>query len=386
MNVTILLLSLAAFASSASLRVTDALLPRVASQFGVGLAAASAAVTAFSMAYGLMQVLFGPLGDRFGKLRVISAAAGAAAVASLACYAARGFEALLVARAAAGGFCACIIPLSMAWIGDVVPYPERQPVLARFLVGQITGVSAGAALGGFAAASSDWRWPFAVLGAWLAAACVALAFAARRDPAPRAASSRFFRDLAGVLAARWARVVVATVFVEGMLVFGALAFVPTHLHFARGMKLSTAGLMLVAFGFGGVGFALVVRRAVRRLGETGLAGFGTLLLAFGLALLALAPWAALAPFGCLLAGFGFYMLHNTLQTNATQMSPQRRGAGMALFASSYYLGQSVGVAVAGGVAQAWGTASLIAAACILIIPAGLAFTRLRAARAHSEEG
>ena len=376
LNSTILLLSIAAFASAASLRVTDALLPRIAAQFGVGLAGASAAITAFAIAYGAMQLLFGPLGDRFGKLRVIAVAAGGAAIASLACFAAAGFEAFLVARAAAGGFCACIIPLSMAWIGDVVPYEERQPVLARFLIGQIMGVAAGAALGGFAAEASDWRWPFAALGAWLALACLALAFAARRDPAPRTASSRFFRDLPAVLRARWARVVVVTVFVEGMLVFAALAFVPTHLHFARGMDLSKAGLMLVAFGFGGVGFALVVRRAVRRLGETGLASGGTLLLAMSLALVGLAPWAAFAPFACLLAGFGFYMLHNTLQTNATQMAPERRGAGMALFASSYYMGQSAGVALAGGIAQAWGTTPLIVGASVLLVPAGLGFARL----------
>ena len=382
MNSTILILSFAAFASAASMRVTDALLPRVASQFDVGLAGASSAITAFSIAYGVMQLLFGALGDRFGKLRVIAAATGGAALASLACYAAGGFQALLVARAVAGGFCACIIPLSMAWIGDVVPYEERQPVLARFLIGQIMGVAAGAALGGFAAESSDWRWPFAALGGWLALACVALAFAARRDPTPRSRSSRFLRDLAGVLSGHWARVVVVTVLVEGMLVFAALAFVPTHLHFARGMDLRQAGLMLVAFGFGGVGFALVVRHAVRRLGETGLAIGGTVLLALGIALVALVPWPAFAPVGCLLAGFGFYMLHNTLQTNATQMSPERRGAGMALFATCFYFGQSVGVAAAGGVAQAWGTTPLLVGACLLIVPAGFAFARLRQRRPH----
>ncbi|HUI98707.1 MAG TPA: hypothetical protein VLY46_00645, partial [Usitatibacter sp.] len=74
------------------------------------------------------------------------------------------------------------------------------------------------------------------------------------------------------------------------------------------------------------------------------------------------------------------MLHNTLQTNATQMSPARRGAGMALFAWSYYMGQSAGVALAGGAAQAWGTTPLIVGACVLIVPAGLAFARLRAKR------
>ncbi len=41
------------------------------------------------------------------------------------------------------------------------------------------------------------------------------------------------------------------------------------------------------------------------------------------------------------------MLHNTLQTNATQMSPEARGTAVAIFSSALYLGQTVGVATAG---------------------------------------
>ncbi len=363
------------------MRVTDALLPRLAADFAVGIAAAAGAITAFSVAYGAMQLLFGPLGDRFGKLRVIAAAAAGASIASFGCFAAPDFGTLLAARAIAGGFCACIIPLGMAWIGDVVPYEDRQPVLARFLLGQILGVAAGSALGGFAAETASWRWPFAALGTWLLAGAALLAAAARRDPAPRRASGgTFARDLAGVAARPWARVVVACVFLEGMLVFGALAFVPTHLHFARGVELSHAGLAVVAFALGGVVFALFARHAVRRLGEAGLARWGTLLLAAGLALVAWSPARAIAPAACFVAGLGFYMLHNTLQTNATQMAPEMRGAAMALFASLYFLGQSAGVASAGALAQRTGTTPVLLGAALALIPVGLAFARLRRER------
>ena len=43
-------------------------------------------------------------------------------------------------------------------------------------------------------------------------------------------------------------------------------------------------------------------------------------------------------------GLGFYALHNTLQTNATQMTPQARGTAVAIFSSAIYLGQMLGVA------------------------------------------
>lgn len=386
MKLPIFLLSLAAFASAASIRVTDALLPRIAADFEIGIARAAAVVTGFTLAYGLMQVFFGPLGDRFGKLRVISYASAVAALASLACVLAPGFESFVLARIVAGAFCASIIPLSMAWIGDVVPYGERQPVLARFLVGQITGLAAGSAVGGFAAEQLQWRWPFGALAAWLAVTCVLLAIAARHDPAPRAQDSHMTRDAKSILASGWARVVVLTVFAEGMVVLGAFAFIPTHLHFQRGVPLSIAGLAVVAYAVGGLAFALFAAPIVSRLGEVRLAVAGTLMMALGCVVVAWSPGAAGAAAGCLVAGLGFYGFHNTLQTNATQMAPRRRGAAMALFASFLFLGQSVGVAIAGVLVERLGTTMVILGAGLAVIPIGITFAALRRARAASEAG
>lgn len=363
------------------MRVTDALLPRLASDFHLGIGRASAVVTGFAVAYGLMQVLFGPLGDRFGKLRVISYSTAAASAASLACVFAPGFDGLLVARIFAGAFCGCIIPLAMAWIGDVVPYERRQPILARFLLGQILGLASGTAIGGFAAEQAGWRWPFAGLAVWLAICSALIGLASRRDPVPRLEkASHFARDAAGILTQHWPRVVVGTVFVEGMLVFGALAFIPTHLHFNRGLDLSTAGLALIPYAAGGVAFALFAGPIVRALGEVNLSRLGTLLLMSGCLVVAWAPSAWLAAAGCLVAGLGFYGLHNTLQTNATQMSPERRGAGMALLASLFFLGQSFGVAVAGALVERVGTTTVLVAAGIAMLPVGLTFAALRARR------
>src|SRR5260221_6859092 len=150
------------------MRVTDAMLPRIAADFDVGIAGAAAVITVFAIAYGVMQMVFGPLGDRYGKLRVIASASGAAAVASAACFSVGEFTALVAARAIAGGFRACIIPLAMAWIGDTVDYRDRQPVLARFLLGQILGIWAGAAVGGLGAEDPALRPPVAPPDPWFA--------------------------------------------------------------------------------------------------------------------------------------------------------------------------------------------------------------------------
>ena len=347
----ILLLSLAAFASAASMRLVDAMLPRIGREFQVGLSQAAVAITVFSVAYGVTQVAFGPLGDRFGKLRVIALASLGAAAATVCCVLAPGYWGFVAARLFAGALCGAIIPMSMAWIGDVVPYDQRQSVIARFLLGQIVGLGGGAAVGGIAADQAAWRWPFAVIAAWLLVVGLLLLAASRADPVPKRAGQGSFRELLRVLERPWARIVIATVGVEGLLVFGALAFVPTHLHAARGFTLATSGLAMLAYAAGGIFFAVFARTIIARLGEVRLAAIGAILVAVGFALIGWTPVWFVAPVGCLLGGLGFYMLHNTLQANATEMAPERRGAGMALFASMLFLGQSVGVGLAGVVAE-----------------------------------
>jgi predicted MFS family arabinose efflux permease len=363
------------------MRLCDAVLPRLASEYQIGISAASNVVTVFAVAYGVMQFVLGPMGDRFGKLRVIALACGMASLASLACAGASTFGGLLVARLAAGACCACVIPLSMAWIGDVTPYESRQPVLARFLIGQILGLTIGGAAGGLAAEHAYWQWPFLVIAAWFAIAAALLGRAARRQPSgAQAGSGHLFADVAAVLREPWARVVVATVFLEGVTLLGALAFIATHLHFERGSSLALAGLILTAFGAGGFAFAAIAPSAVRRLGEPGLAVAGTLLMALALVAIAWVPLLAAAPFACFAAGLGFYMFHNTLQTNATQMAPRRRGAAVALFASLFFLGQSIGVAIAGWFVERAGTSLVITGAAFAVLPVGFAFAALRRSR------
>jgi predicted MFS family arabinose efflux permease len=376
---TIVLLSLAAFASAASMRVMDALLFRISSEYGVGLASASNTVTAFAILYGLLQLLMGPLGDRHGKLRVIAAACGAAAVSSLACVLAPSYATLLLARAATGASCAAVIPLAMAWIGDTTPYESRQGVLARFLLGQITGLSAGAALGGFAAESGFWQWPFAALAAWFLVVGALLGRAAWRQPSgAHAVGGNLVTNLLEVLRTPGVPRVVITVFLEGMVLLGGLAFVATHLHAARGASMPVAGAMFFAVSAGGVVFALFARRVVPVLGEARLAALGTAVVVLSVLGIAWAPSLAAAPVTCFGAGLGFYMLHNTLQTNATQMAPTRRGAAVALFASLFFLGQSVGVALAGRIAEAIGTHWMLTISALALLPIGLGFAALRA--------
>ena len=134
------------------------------------------------------------------------------------------------------------------------------------------------------------------------------------------------------------------------------------------------------FRSGGLLFALASGWLVRRLGEVGLTSVGGVLLAVALFAVGIAPawWWAMP--GCFIAGLGFYMLHNTLQINATQMAPERRGAAVSAFASSFFLGQAAGVALAAMVVVHRGTGDAIGIGAGGVLVVALAFSRLRARR------
>jgi MFS family permease len=98
----IVFLSLAAGASAMGMRINDALLPQLSQLFGVPLATTAQVVSLYALAYGATQVLWGPVGDRFGKYRVVGWAVLGCALASLACALAGDFNQLRAARVLAG--------------------------------------------------------------------------------------------------------------------------------------------------------------------------------------------------------------------------------------------------------------------------------------------
>ena len=56
------------------MRVTDLLLPQIAADFGTTVGAAAIVVTAYAVAHGSVQLIIGPIGDRFGKYLTVAIA------------------------------------------------------------------------------------------------------------------------------------------------------------------------------------------------------------------------------------------------------------------------------------------------------------------------
>ncbi len=381
----LLLLATAGFVSGASMRVVEPLLPTLAGEFGTGVRDASLVLAAFSFAYGSFQIVHGPLGDRIGKLRLASAAMLLAALAALASAAAPTLGTLAALRFATGMFSGAIIPLSLAWIGDHVDYAHRQAVLGRFVAGTLLGQSFGPLLGGVLSDLVGWHATFVALGAAFLLVGLALGLDARGDHGTaRGARVAPWRQYLAILQSPKARPVLFTVGVEGFLFFGAFGFAGAYVHQRFGLSDTATGVLVAGFGVGGVTYSLLVRRLVGRLGETGLVAAGGVTLLGCFLVLAFAPVLALAAAAVATMGLGFYMLHNTLQTRATEMSPESRGAGVSFFALCLFLGQAAGVSAFGLLVERFGYAGPFVVAGVGLMGLALVFRmRLLALRSSA---
>jgi predicted MFS family arabinose efflux permease len=375
-------LASAAFISGANLRVFDSLLPTMAEDFGVAPTVASIVVTAFTLAYGLFQIVHGPLGDRVGRLRIVAIAMLIACLGSLGSALAPDLPGLTLLRFVTGIGAAGIIPVSIAWVGDHTDYDNRQATLGRFIGFILTGQIVGPALGGALAEWFSWREVFYLFAAaFLAVSVVLFRFdrqerqdaGKREKPAP--SHTNVFHTYAEILRDPWVRTVLLTVCIEGTLFYGSFAYTGAWLKHTFDLSYLLIGAMLAGMGLGGVLYSLLVRWLLRRMGESGFViGGALMLLVFYLCLPFSPSWQVVGPL-CIFGGFGFYMMHNTLQTKATEMFPRARGTAISAFALSLFCGQAIGVALFGRAITKFGYTWSFLLTGIALLALGMHFSR-----------
>jgi YNFM family putative membrane transporter len=345
-------LSAAAFASVATMRLADPLIPQIAQELHVSFGDASVITTAFAISYGLCQLIWGALGDRFGKYRLVALMTLLSAVTVALAGFAGSLAALGAARLLSGATAAAIVPLAFAFIGDHVPYEQRQTVLGRFLTGTILGIIAGQIAGGVLGDLVGWRGVFFLLGGLflLVGSLLVVELRSGRVPPPiltdAIGPAALVEAYLVLLRRPWARVILVTVAIEGFVFYGGFTFIGAYLHDRFALDFAIVGILLGCMGLGGLLYALTVRQLLRALGERGLALIGGTITTFAFFVVALGGVLVMAP-AIVLLGLGIHMLHNTLQTHATQMAPGARGLAVSTFANVLFLGQAAGVWLCG---------------------------------------
>jgi DHA1 family bicyclomycin/chloramphenicol resistance-like MFS transporter len=132
-------------------------------------------MSALILSFGLMQLVWGPVADRFGRRPVLLANLGLMVLASIGAALAPTIGALIAWRAAQGATLAAAVVCARAMVRDLYEPHQGAQVMALGLTGLgVLAVSAPLA-GGLLAATWGWRAPLAAVAAFAAAAAAFIA-------------------------------------------------------------------------------------------------------------------------------------------------------------------------------------------------------------------
>jgi EmrB/QacA subfamily drug resistance transporter len=406
-------------------------LPTIAARLG-RLTDVSWVVSAYVVAAAASTPLWGRLGDRYGRKRLLELSLTLFLIASAICGAAQDITVLVLARALQGLAAGGLMTLAMAAVGDLVEPRERARYQGYIAAAFAVATVVGPLIGGVIVDHASWRWVFYVnlpLGA-LALAGLSLRLPASGPPATRApldvsggallaattgavtlaciwGGGRYAWDsatiigllalavvLAGalvlherrapdpivpyaLLSTRTVAIASATLFLTTAALFAITVFVPLFLQTTTGASPTLAGLLLVPMMLGITASTNFAGRAISRTGRYRrypIAGLALMSIALaGLAFVASDPSRVATGVMLAVFGLGFGMVGQVLIA-AVQNSAPPRELGIAMATTSFFrgLGGAIGAAVLG---------SIFAAAAGTSVPAGRVHTLAGAARA-----
>ncbi len=144
--------------------ILAAVLPRVKVEFGLTDFQLGLLANAFLVAYFVTSPLFGILGDRTSRPRLMAAGVAAWSIATAAAGMTRSFIQLLFARAGVGVGEAAYSTISPALLSDYFPRRSRGRAFAIFYVAIPVGAASGFLLGGALERAFGWRTAFYAVG------------------------------------------------------------------------------------------------------------------------------------------------------------------------------------------------------------------------------
>jgi len=357
---TVLALCTLAFASTMLARlVISPVVPDVTAHFDVSTGAVGLALSGMWAAYALAQFPSGILGDRFGERRVILAAVGITAVASLALSLAPTYPAFAVLTVALGA-------------GAGLHYSVATTLLTKEFddIGRAIGVHvSGGPLAGLVApivatavaVRYDWRAAIAVGAAVALPAFVA--FAWRIDPTPADRPDESMRDRMAIrplltLLSRPPITFTAAVAVLGAFTWQATAsFLPAFLVNFRSLPETSAGLLFSAYfvvnGLAQPAIGLVSDR----IGRDGAATVTMALGVVGYGLLVVGPRVALFP-AVVVVGVAMTWGAPLQSRFFDKFEANERGAAFGLVRTAYMVLGATGSVVVGVLSDVagWGAA------------------------------
>jgi predicted MFS family arabinose efflux permease len=372
------IIALACFAASLSARALDPVLPHVAEDFGVSIAAAASFAAVFAFTFAIVQPVLGAAADLFGKARLMIGCLVLLGLANILGAMSSSFALLFASRILAGIGSGGVFPIALGLASDLVGPEKRQVAIGRTLAGSMTGNLLGASVSGLIGDLLGWRGVLAVLGALVVLASIAVAAGFRGAALTRAPRTNLSMLRAGyrTIFSNPNALCYGAVFVEGCCVLGLFPYIASFLFELGETSLSIAGLVIAGFAVGGLFYTMTVSRFLPRLGVGGMMIAGGSLVGLQLAVVAFGPGWKFQALSLLLMGWGFYMIHGCLQVFASELSAEARATALSLHSFFFFMGQTVGpIAYGFGIQNVGKTPTLLTAAAVMVA-LGIACARL----------
>jgi predicted MFS family arabinose efflux permease len=158
------------------------------------------------------------------------------------------------------------------------------------------------------------------------------------------------------------------VFIEGCCVLGLFPFVAAFLFQLGETRLAVAGAVIAGFAVGGVLYTLTVSRLLPRLGVNAMMLVGAVLVAIQISVIAFGPDWKFEVLSFVAMGWGFYMIHGSLQVFASELSVEARATALALHSFFFFMGQTVGpIAYGHGLERLGKIPTLLTSATVFVL-------------------
>jgi predicted MFS family arabinose efflux permease len=326
--------------------VVSPILPSISKDIGVNVTSAALIITAYMLPFGLFQLIFGYLADRFGKRQVISFAMLFFTISTGLCALAAGLTDLAIFRALTGIFAASVMPISLALIGDIFPINERQAAIGTFLGISFLGQGLSMAIGGSIAYFLNWRGVFMIYAAIAVVSTVLLLTLGRSIPSTKNPGGKVFMPYINLLKNASSLKIYLLVLFEGIFLIGSFSFLGSFIKNNYEFNNFIIGIIMTAFGVMAVIGGRISGKIAARVGrkKTILIGLicatlsNVIFIVFGSTL-------ALLIIGVGLMGLGFMLAHSTFLTIATEFAQKSRGVAMSLVAFFFMGGGGLGTAI-----------------------------------------